>query len=172
MKKLLVKIEYDNQTANFTAFDVLCAMKNLFGINTAFKIKEISPDNVFSNKISRAREESPLKILTDQRRKSSRAGISFPVKCVNFCQNGGKFDTFSIDLSLGGMKIACSNFLVPKNKVRINIHTGDETLKIESQVIWCMKETGSKNHYAGLEFLGLDEENKLTLEYMLKQRAF
>jgi c-di-GMP-binding flagellar brake protein YcgR len=147
-------------------------MKNLFGINTTFGVKEISANNTLLNKMHRGNKKDFVEILADQRRRNNRSGISFPVKCFTSCQDREKFDTFSIDLSLGGMKIACSNFLAPKNKVRINIHAGNETLTIESQVIWCMKEAGSKTHYAGLKFLRMDEKNKLTLGYMLKQKIF
>ncbi|MFH2138048.1 MAG: hypothetical protein ABII88_06020 [Candidatus Omnitrophota bacterium] len=43
MKELIVRIKHDNDTAQFSAFDVKEALENIFALGTNFEVEEISP---------------------------------------------------------------------------------------------------------------------------------
>jgi len=147
MRELTVKIKYNNDTADFNAFDIQCALTSLFGINTDFKVEEIKP----------------------QKRKENRVGIAFAAECIVSDEKNFNFTTVSSNLSSQGIKILSRSFLAPKQKLKLNLNLIDKIAKIQTQVIWCDKINGSQDYYAGLKFVELAEEDKEDLRRFLNQ---
>ncbi len=100
-----------------------------------------------------------IKFMAYERRKNTRAYVSFPLEC-NVLPGKGYFYTVSKDLSVGGARILCNEFLVKDNQLLLNINFIDKVMDIRAKVVWCNKERTSDRYYAGVEFLELSEDSK------------
>ena len=97
--------------------------------------------------------------MADERRKNTRAYVSFPVEC-NVLPGKGYFYTVSKDLSTGGARIVSNEFLQKENQLMLNINFIDKVMDVKAKVVWCNKERTVERYCAGLKFIEVPEENK------------
>ncbi|MFA6282217.1 MAG: PilZ domain-containing protein [Candidatus Omnitrophota bacterium] len=97
--------------------------------------------------------------MSDERRKNSRACVSFPIEC-SLIPGKGYFYTVSKDLSLGGARIISNEFLLKNNQLKVNINFIDKVMDIRAKVVWCNKERSVDRYSAGLEFVDVPEESQ------------
>lgn len=97
--------------------------------------------------------------MSDERRKNTRAHVSFPVEC-SLLTGKGYFYTVSKDLSLGGARIISNEFLLKDNQLRLNINFIDKVMDVKAKVVWCNKERTVDRYSAGLEFVDVPEESR------------
>jgi c-di-GMP-binding flagellar brake protein YcgR len=102
----------------------------------------------------------------DERRKTCRSAISFPVEC-GLLPEKNYFYTVSKDLSNGGAKIIIDNFIPKGNVIRMYINIIDRVVEMKARVAWCNKERISDRYTAGLEFLEVNKTQSGALSQLL-----
>jgi len=148
MKELLIKVKYNNDTAEYTSLDVQRALENVFGINTDFEVERIKTD-------------------WQRRRKKRRVNISFPVEYILSGEKETAFTTVSRNLSLEGINLLGKDFLPPKENVKLNINLINKTAEVKTQVVWCCKRNDSEKYHIGMRFLDMSEKGKKYLQFLL-----
>ena len=102
----------------------------------------------------------------EDRRRSSRIGVSFPVEC-RFLPRRDYFYTVSKNLSLHGVKIISDNFLPKGDSSKVSINLVNRIVEMKAKVVWCSKERLSERFSAGLEFVEINDRNKKMLAEFL-----
>ncbi|MDD5584989.1 MAG: PilZ domain-containing protein, partial [Candidatus Omnitrophica bacterium] len=74
-----------------------------------------------------------IRPITDERRKYSRAGISFPVECSVLSSNT-YFYTVCKDVSAGGIKILSDKFFSKDNLLKVSINLIDTVMQMKAKV--------------------------------------
>ena len=70
----------------------------------------------------------------DERRKTSRVNISFPVKCTVLPERRSNFCTVTKDLSPSGLKILCEGFIPVGKILKVHVNLLNETLAAKPPV--------------------------------------
>jgi len=102
----------------------------------------------------------------DEKRKSPRTDISFPVEC-DLIPDNSYFCTVSKDLSGSGAKIIVENFIPKGNIIKIHLNIIDRVVEIKARVAWCNKERVSDRYTAGVEFLEVSKAHNGALSKLL-----
>lgn len=103
-----------------------------------------------------------------ERRTYSRIDISFPVEC-NILPKRNYFYTVSKDLSSAGVKILSNDFLSKGNFLKVNINLIDNVINLKAKVAWCNKERVCERYSAGLEFIEINEKDRVMLSDFLNK---
>ncbi len=154
MKKIVVRIRYDNIITDFTALDVQRAMENLFGINTSFDVTPVK---------DLEKTGKPCK------RTNARTTKSFPLSYIAPQEGQTSGQALSKNVSTDGIKILSHSFLVPLQQLIISIPFPKNTTPIGAKVIWCVKRKDSQGYDAGLKFLEMTENIKKDIQDLLRQ---
>ena len=102
----------------------------------------------------------------DERRKSQRIDVSFPIEC-RAIPSTHYFYTVSKDISQGGAKIITNEFIPRNNLLKVNLNIIDKVLNLKAKVTWCAQERLSDRYSTGLEFVEVNESTKEGLKDFL-----
>jgi len=105
----------------------------------------------------------------EERRKSVRVGISFPIECRVLPERKKIFYTVTKNLSMGGIKILTEEFFPKEKTLKININLINEIIEAKAKVVWCNKEPYSERYQMGLCFLEMNKKNKDQLKAFLEK---
>jgi len=105
----------------------------------------------------------------EERRKSSRVHISFPIECRVLPERKKIFYTVTKNLSIGGVKILSEEFFPKEKTLKININLINEIIEVKAKVVWCNKEPYSERYQMGLCFLEMNKKNKDQLKAFLEK---
>ncbi len=90
----------------------------------------------------------------DERRKYPRYDLSFPIECKRL-NISNYFYTVTKDLSLGGARILCNDFLSKDKIFKASLNLVKQVFNFEAKVAWCNKERFSDRYSAGIEFINM-----------------
>jgi c-di-GMP-binding flagellar brake protein YcgR len=102
-----------------------------------------------------------------EKRKNPRVDVSFPVECKALPSHA-YFYTVTKDISLGGVRILCNEFLAKNNPLRLTLNCINKVFDLTAKVVWCNQERASDRYTAGLQFVGMDAGDSQELAGFLK----
>lgn len=101
------------------------------------------------------------------RRRFPRTQMSLPTE-GRLLGSAKYFHTVSKDISLVGIRILGNEFLPQGHFLKLDINLIERMLALKAKIVWCNKERLSDRYQIGLEFLELDNENRICIAEFLR----
>ncbi len=113
-----------------------------------------------------------MPVEVENKRRFPRIGLQAPLHCT-IRGNGKTMDVLTEDISEGGLRFINPGFIAPNTHLMLNLNILSRTLNPIARVAWSNTMRHSYRCEVGVEFVGLDEKERVFLnDYISMRRSY
>jgi len=91
----------------------------------------------------------------EEKRVHPRIKISFPVRCEDLASHRPFYTVFK-DISEGGIKLICEDFLAINKFLKFEINLINNLIRGRGKIVWCNSQPFSERYLVGIQFTEMD----------------